>query len=185
MSLFEFMMVLQTIFIGLGLSEVVGGFARTLKAGRVRELCLPHICLLLILLLAFLQLFWESWSLHSIAVWTYPAMLLMLAGPILLYLVSHLVFPEPTDPVHLEDHYFDRARTIYSLALAVVVVTTLFRPLAFGMPLFVIDNASGIPTAIILAAVIVSRSPRVHSFVAPLALLLLFVDTLVISYEMG
>ncbi|MEP5764750.1 MAG: hypothetical protein ABJ308_09150 [Halieaceae bacterium] len=38
MSLFEFQMVLLSIIIGLGLSELLTGFARVLRAGRLAGL---------------------------------------------------------------------------------------------------------------------------------------------------
>ena len=91
MSLFEFLMVLLSIIIGLGISELLTGFARIVRAGRIPELCLAHGALLITLFIVLLQVFWESWALNVLTRWTFGAMLLMLATPVLLYLVTHIV----------------------------------------------------------------------------------------------
>ncbi|MEP5764748.1 MAG: hypothetical protein ABJ308_09140 [Halieaceae bacterium] len=181
MSLFEFQMVLLSIIIGLGLSELLTGFARVLRAGRLADLGLAHWCLFLTLLVVLLQMFWESWGLHRIEVWTFPALLLMLGAPILLYLVAHLVFP--SDPgTNLTAHYFAESRTIYLLLVLTAVESVLFRPLAFDMPLLVVDNLSSLPTVPVLALLAWSSHPRLHQVLLPLCLAVVLVDTLAINY---
>ena len=110
-------------------------------------------------------------------------MLLMLGSPTLLYLIAHIIFPDEIDAT-LEDYYFRRARQIWSLAGMTVIIGTLFRPLAFGLPLWVLDNASAIPLLVICIVLAVTRAPWVHRILVPLVLITVLLDTLVISFSL-
>lgn len=182
MSLFEFLMVLLSIIIGLGISELLTGFARIVRTGRIPDLCLAHAALLLTLFIVLLQVFWESWALNVLTRWTFGAMLLMLAIPVLLYLVTHIVLPD-SDEASLVDYYFSKSKVIYILLTLTATVGPLFRPIAFGSPLFVVDNLSSFPTIVILLLLAWSKNPVLHRILVPLCLLLVVVDTVTISYE--
>lgn len=80
MSLFEFLMILLSLIVGLGLAEILSGIARLLKENGVRGITLMHGAITTTVLIALLQTFWEAWSLRSQEVWSFPAMLLVL-GP--------------------------------------------------------------------------------------------------------
>ncbi len=185
MNLFEFLMILLSIIVGLGLAEILSGFARVLKSNGVHEFSWTHSMVAVIIFFALLQTFWESWGLRSIEEWSFPAMLLMLGSPTLLYMIAHVMFPEHEQTANLEDYYFERARLIWVLASLTVVVGTLFRPLAFDMPLWVIDNASAIPTVAVCAILGVFRARWLHRVLVPIGLLIVLLDTLAISYTIG
>ena len=184
MSLFEFLMILLSIIVGLGISELLAGFARILREGRFRELCLPHALLLLTLVLALLQIFWESWALNSLESWTFPALLLMLGGPALMYLASHVALPGNTDE-SLEEYYYSRAALIYGLLVLTSIVGVLFRPLAFGYPLLVVDNLTSFPTIAVLVLLAWKPLPILHRILVPLCFVAVVFDTLTISYSIG
>jgi hypothetical protein len=182
MDLFEFLMVLLSIIVGLGIAEILTGTARILRDGRLAAFSWAHSFAVLSIFLALLQTFWESWGLRSVEAWTYPAMLLMLGGPVLLYVIANVLFPGSQAYEDLGEYYFARTRLIWSLAVVAVIVGVLFRPLAFGMPLFVRDNLSSGPAllACLLLATISNRT--FHNFLLPLMLLTIILDTVVISY---
>lgn len=185
MNLFEFLMILLSLIIGLGLAEILAGFARFLKSDGAHEFSWTHSAVAAIVFLALLQTFWESWGLRSIEEWSFPAMLLMLASPTFLYLIAHVIFPERDQSASLEDYYYQRARLIWALAGLTVIVSTLFRPLAFDMPLWVIDNATNIPTLAVCLVLGVSGRRWLHRVLVPAVLLIVLLDTLAISYTIG
>jgi len=90
MNLFEFLMILMSLIVGLGLAEILSGVARFLKRGGIRGFSWTHSAITVTVFVALLQTFWESWGLRSIEVWTFPAMLLMLGSPIILFLIAHI-----------------------------------------------------------------------------------------------
>ncbi len=182
MSLFEFLMILLSIIVGLGISELLTGFARILRAGYASDLLLAHWTLFLTMFIVFLQIFWESWSLHILTTWSFPDLLLMLLAPTLFYLVAHMVFPTEL-PQDLGEYYFSKSRIIYLLLIAGALVGTLFRPLAFGTSIFIVDHLATVPILIILGVVAWSRRSSVHNLLLPLCFAIVVIDTLTISYK--
>lgn len=185
MNLLEFLMILLSLIVGLGLTEILSGIARILKADGTSGFSWTHLALAATVFVALLQNFWESWGLSYIAEWSFPAMLFMLASPILLFLISHILFPDAGRPVNLDDYYFERAQLIWILAGLTVVIGTLFRPIAFGMPLWVLDNASAIPTLTVCALLSVARNRTIHRLLVPLVFIFLLFDTLTVSYSIS
>jgi len=185
MNLFEFLMILLSLIVGLGLAEILTGIAGVLKSEGLRGFSWTHGAATLTLFVGLLQTFWESWGLASIETWSFPAMLLMLGSPIFLFLIAHIIFPERESKVSLDDHYFERARLIWGLVGLTVIVGTLFRPLAFGMPLWVPDNLSSIPTIFACAVLSFVNMRTLHRVVVPIILVVVLLDTLAISYSIG
>ena len=185
MNLFEFLMILLSLIVGLGVAEILTGVAGVLKRKGLRGLSWTHGAATLTVFIGLLQTFWESWGLASIELWSFPAMLLMLGSPIFLFLIAHVMFPERESNVSLDDYYFEQARLIWALAGLTVIVGLLFRPLAFGMPLWIVDNLSSVPT--IFACVLLSfvNKRMLHRVVIPIILVVVLLDTLAINYSIA
>ena len=178
-------MILLSLIVGLGLTEILSGIANFLKRHGVHGLKWTHSIFALAIFFGLLQTFWESWGLRSIETWSFSAMLLMLGSPILLYLMAHIIFPESKESENLDDYYLDRARLLWTLAGLTVVVGTLFRPLAFGDPLWVFDNASAIPILVVCSLLSITRSRMIHRVLVPLVLAFILLDTLTFSQWIG
>ena len=185
MNLFEFLMILLSLIVGLGVAEILTGIARVLKREGLRGFSWTHGAATLTLFVGLLQTFWESWGLASIETWSFPAMLLMLGSPIFLFLIAHIMFPERESEVNLDDYYFKRARLIWALVGLTVTVGTLFRPLAFGWPLWIPDNLSAIPTIFACAVLSFVDKRMLHRVLVPIILVVVLLDTLAISYSIG
>jgi hypothetical protein len=182
MSLFEFLMILLSIIVGLGIAEVLNGIGRIMRAGRILEMGWIHTSLALLVFLALLQIFWESWPLQRYDTWTFPAMAMMLTAPICLHLIAHIMFPSVDDPTPLEEHYFKRCRVIWALALIALVINTAYRPIAFGQELAAWDNLSSAVQLVFVPLLMISLNRRLHYFLVPLGAALIALDTLAASY---
>ena len=185
MNLFEFLMILLSLIVGLGIAEILSGLARFLKKNPSREIPWVHGAATLAIFVALLQTFWESWGLRALDVWTFPAMLLMLGSPICLYLMAYILFPEPGEVAELDDYYFERARLLWPLGALTVIVGTLFRPIAFDVPLWVVDNLSGIPVLAVCAILTFTRNRLTHQILVPVVLAFVLWDTLRFSHSIG
>ena len=185
MNLFEFLMILLSLIVGLGMAEILTSIAAVLKREGLRGFSWTHGVVTLTLFIGLLQTFWESWGLASIETWSFPAMVLMLGSPIFLFLIAHVLFPERESKVNLDDYYFERARLIWALVGVTVIVGTLFRPLAFGWPLWIPDNLSSIPTLVACAILSFVNMRMLHRVVVPIILVVVLLDTLAISYSIG
>ena len=185
MNFFEFLMILLSLIVGLGLAAILAGIANHLKRNGIRELGWAHAVITLTVFVALLQQFWEAWGLRFVPEWTFPAVLLLLGSPICLYLIAHVLFPERGETVNLGDYYMEQAPLIWPLAGLAVVVGTSFRTIVFGDPLWVSDNASGL---LVLAACVFlafAKSRMIHNVLVPLVLAAVLLDVLTFSHSIG
>lgn len=178
-------MILLSLIVGLGVAVILSGVARFLKSSGTHKIGWIHGAATLAVFLALLQTFWEGWGLRTIEVWSFPAMLLMLGSPIFLYLMAFILFPEQETVDNLDDYYFERARMLWPLGGLTVIVGTLFRPVAFGFPLWVMDNVSGIPVLVVCAVLTVTSNKVVHRILVPIVLASVLLDTLTFSHSIG
>ena len=185
MNLFEFLMILLSLIVGLGMAEILSGIARFLKRRGDHAIPWIHGTATMAVFIGLLQTFWESWGLRSEETWSFPAMLLMLGSPICLYLMAYVLFPEPNEHDELDEYYLSRAQMIWPLAGLTVIIGTLFRPLAFGDALWDVDNASGIPILLVCAVLAISRHRVVHGILVPIVLASVLLDTLTFSHSIG
>ncbi|QLC22974.1 hypothetical protein HFP51_12730 [Parasphingopyxis sp. CP4] len=181
MTQFQFVMVLLSLIVGLGVTDLLSNVARQLKDRESWKFSWLQSLLVVFVFVALLQQWWESWGLQSIEHWNFGSMLWMLAGPIGLYIAAHLLYPKAAEDVDLETHYFDNSKAFWLIAAAVVVVATLFRPISFGMPLLDFDNLASIVlfgSCMVLGLI---KHPLLHKTLAPLLLTALLLDIFVFN----
>lgn len=176
MTLFEYLMVLVSIVVGLAVAEILTGVARQIRFRHSSTGYWVHSCGVALIFLALLQTWWELWELNLTPEWTFLSLLLMLIAPSGLYLVAHLIFPEPIEGVDIREYYYGPMRSMWWLAVMITVASTLFRPVAFGSELVTWDNATSIFLFAGFVALASSRSTVLHSVLVPTFLVLLLWD---------
>ena len=185
MSLFEFLMVLVSIIIGLGITEVLKGIAQMVRCRQSVTPYWVHSVLVVFVMIALLQQWWEIWDLQRVSDWTFTGLLLMLSGPVGLFLIAHLLFPQPVRDADIREYYYGEMRPVWWLGAATVVLATLFRPIVTGFELFVINNATsfiGLAGFIVLG---LTKNRIVHAILVPLFLATILWDVLALSFEIG
>lgn len=181
MSYFEFIMVMLSIIVGLGVSGLLTKVAEQIKTRKTCKAYWLHHIVALTTFIALLQQWWESWDLQVVDSWTFPMVLMMLAGSIGLFIISHLLFPSILKGADLRKHYYEISNNIWGIAVAVVVVSTLFRPLTFGDNLFDWDNASSAGVLIVLTILLFSKNRKVHEILVPILFAAVVLDILVFN----
>jgi hypothetical protein len=175
MSLFEFLMVLVSIIIGLGIAEVLTGIARLIRCRESIQGFWIHSVAVMAIFFALLQQWWEIWGVRDAPDWTFLGLVMMLGGPVGLFLMAHLLFPEPMQGANMREYYHGAMRPIWWLGVLTVVLATLFRPLIFGLDLFSADNATSLVLFLGFIALATSRRLVVHTILVPVFLLLVVV----------
>ena len=178
MGLFEFLMILISVVIGLGLTEILTGWANLLRARDGIRLYWVHVLFQFGVFLALLQQWWEFWELEGMGEISFLAVLTVLASPILLFLIAHLLFPAQVQGADLEDYYYRQSSLLWTLVIAGTLIGTFLEPLLFGYPVFHPANLSGIPVVAFCIVLAVSKNRRVHSVLVPIILLLVVLDTI-------
>jgi hypothetical protein len=178
MSLFEFLMVLVSIIVGLGVAEILTGIARQIRSRTSSVGYWVHSCAVTLIFFALLQNWWELWGLRDVDEWVFSGLVLMLLTPAGLYLIAHLIFPDPIQGTEIKTYYYGAMRPVWWLAVLVAIASTLFRPLAFGADLIDLDNAAAVLMLVGFITLATSKSVVVHSVLVPAFLLLLLWDVL-------
>jgi hypothetical protein len=181
-ELFGFLMVLISIIIGLGVTEVLSGVARLLRARDTVRFYWIHELFVVGVFLALLQLWWESWDLRALPEVTYLQACVLLLGPILLFLIAYLLFPDPVEGAELRTYYFEQSPYLWGFVVGGTVAGTFLKPMSLHVEVLQPDNLSGlltIPLAILLAR---SKSGKVHAILASAILAILVLDTVLPNY---
>lgn len=185
MNLFEFLMVLLSIIIGLGLAEILRGVARHIRNRDSVSGYWVHSVAVCLVFVALLQQWWEIWGVQSSPDWSFLGLLMMLTGPIGLFLISYLLFPQPVRGADYREYYYGPMRPVWWIAVLTVTLATLFRPIVFGEELFKIDNASSFIGFVGFALLALSRNRIVHAVLVPALFAAILWDILAMSFEIS
>lgn len=185
MSLFEFLMVLVSIIIGLGIATILTGVAQMIRCRGSTERYWVHSVATTAILFALLQQWWEIWDLRVVPEWTFHGLVMMLTGPVGLFLIAHLLFPEPMQGAIVREYYYGAMRPMWWLGALTVVLATLFRPLIFDAILFSPDNATSFAFFFGFITLAISKRPIVHAILVPTFLLLVLLDIFQWSFVIG
>lgn len=185
MSLFEFLMVLVSIIIGLGIAEILTGTARQIRCRASIHGYWVHSVFVIAMFFALLQQWWEVWGLRVVPEWTFHGFVMMLSGPVGLFLIAHLLFPEPMKGANLREYYNGAMRPIWWLGALTVVLATLFRPMIFDFKLLSPDNATSLLFFFGFVALAISRREVLHAILVPVFLLLVLLDIFQWTFVIG
>lgn len=178
MGLFEFLLVLVSVVIGLGLTEILAGVANLLRArDEVRPYWI-HVLFQCGVFFALLQQWWEFWDMEAMGEISFLAVLSILAPPIFLFLIANLIYPTQAKGCDLEEYYYRQAPLLWGLVIAGTLVGTFVQPLVFGDPVFHIANISGIPMLAFCFVLATSKNRRVHSVLGPIIIVMVLLDTI-------
>lgn len=175
MTPFEYLAVLISIVLGLGLAELLSGVQRLAHArGRIRFHWLPLTWSGLVFVI-LVQWWWAAFGFRARAEWNFFSFMLVLLVPVLLYLAAALVLPteDGGDSYDLEAHYFGIHRLFFAVLGAATVLEAV-RALRVPDPQAVALNAAA---TLLLFSLAIVRHRRYHAFGTGVAalLLLLFV----------
>ena len=176
MNAFDYLAVLISIVLGLGIANILSGFASIVRARDRVKAFLPTYIQMGNVFLIHIQMWWSMFGLRDVAHWTFPAFFFTILQPVLLYLMSGFLVPDIPDEgqVDLEAAYF-RESSWFAAALFASVLVSLVRsrltdghwPVAANLFAHAVFAALGVIGFF-------GRSRRVHMVLAP-AVSLVFV----------
>ncbi len=181
MEVFEFVMVLVSIIIGLGMTTLLTGAANLIRARRSIRPYWVHTLLVPLIFLAHAQVWWESWGLNAASAWSFVGLLMMLGSPICLFLIAHLLFPESLTDTDLSEYYFEMAPVIWLIGAGATLIGTSFRPIVFGASIFDVGNLATIPTLLICLVLASTKDRRIHGVLVPSIFGVIWLDTILIT----
>ncbi len=174
MTAFDYLSVLLSIVLGLALTQLLTGTARLIKArDRVRPYS-PPIIWMAVLFVVIVQSWWTMFGLREQSDWTILSFLVVMAHPVILFLMVELLVPEIDlqNEIDLRSAY-ERQAPLFFTAILMLLTASLLRPVVLNgrlaEALDVIMQGAFFASA---AIAIFWRSSLYHRVLAPLTALL-------------
>ncbi|MEO9805817.1 MAG: hypothetical protein ABJF04_21345 [Reichenbachiella sp.] len=128
MDPFEYVIVLISLILGIGIAQLLNGLADMLAQYKKVKFSTAHTIYILIIFLVFIQDWWYSYQYSKqINAWTLPIVMALLSFPIFLYLLARFLFPtgsrsQETDMV---TYFSENWRWLYSFFVSTIVISIL------------------------------------------------------------
>lgn len=180
----EYLSVLVSIIVGLGLSHLLGSVGKLLSRRRRVRVYLPAVASAVMVFLAHVQFWWGSFDFGERIESNFFAFLVFLLTPILLYLIAVLVLPEldqdESGEVSLREHYYEARPWFFGLAALIPLATALRNAGFQGEPFWNQDRPFEAAFLLIALTGLGTASERVHRLL-PFAMLALFTVMVVLT----
>jgi hypothetical protein len=178
MSPFEYVSVLISIILGLGITVLLTGTADIIRNWKHVRMYWPYATWILIIFILHIQEWWSTYSLRSEMQWTLPLFMFVIPYPIVLFILAHLLFPKKWSKkgVDLKQYYFNNYQKYFGAALLLLVISILQNHFLLRLP-FAQQPAQFI-IAFLFLTVLGSRTKResVHASLAVLMIIVLLLS---------
>jgi hypothetical protein len=182
MSPFEYVIVLISIILGLGITTILTGVAELIKHSRATTFFTPYIIWIVLIFVMHIHEWWVSYELKSITVWSLPMFLLIILYPIALYILAHLLFPSDLREKGFDskEFYLDNYRRLFGLTI-ILVVLSVIQNLTFS-GYHIQDQIPQLLVTVALLVILVSGTRKVviHMIVAIFLLTVMLVTFAII-----
>jgi hypothetical protein len=184
MGAFEYLSVLISIILALGMTRVLGGVGEMLQARSARRIYWVHAVWIINLFLYLVIAWWIFYRWRNQQPWTFLLFVFVLVSPTIMYLASLLLFPREGDvdlAVDYKTHYYANHRAFFIL-FALFVPVDIVDSLLKGIPHFLALGPQYFVSSLLyfggLVTAAITRNERYHEFYAVFFLL----QTIVMSF---
>lgn len=127
-SAFEYITILISIILGLGITQVLSSVAEVLHHSHKVKFYWPHTIWVLIILFLHVQEWFIIYELKNYPVWKLPGFLFVILYPITLFLSAKLAFPLSfsDENLDLKTYYFTAFPRIFYLFATCILLSVLF-----------------------------------------------------------
>ena len=170
MELFEYIAVLTSIIIGLGITQLLQGFARLVQHRDQGKVYWVHLSWVMYMFLTTVFWWWWEFRLEKVAEWTFTLYVFVILYAVLIYLLCAFLFPNNFSDYGGPKGYFYSKRAWFFGLLALTNLVDLcdtllkgpeyFASLGFEYPL-----VTGLKT-VLAAAAMFSKNEKYHAAVA-------------------
>lgn len=179
MNHFEYLSVMASIILGLGVSHLVADATRLIQARARVRLYWVSVIWGVNLFLLHLQVWWALFGWRTIVEWNYFSFLLLILPLVVLYATAVMVLPEfdVGEGVDLRAHYYENHHWFFGLSTSVALLLLAQAVLLRDIPLLHPSNYFRVLIALLFAPAAFIKGQWYHALLAPtvLCLLLLFI----------
>jgi hypothetical protein len=126
---FNYLSVLISIVLGLGMAHLLGGVARAISRRATTSFYWPTLAWAFFLFVFIIQVWWVDFALSKQTQWTVAGFASVLLIPSTLYFMAFLILPESSD---MRATFFENRVWFFALLIAVQISGSLQQLLAEG-----------------------------------------------------
>jgi len=183
MTAFEYVIVLISIILGLGITQIMTGLADLVHQWNNVRLYWPHLIWIVLVFVLHIQDWWDTYHLQEFHPWRLPTFLLFSLYPVNLFILARILFPfnPPTGLIDLKQFYFANFRKFFLATMSLNVLAVIQNGIVLGL-----DLNQAVPVAIFLLLGFVAirnyRQERLHQVIA-IALLTTLLISIAINWD--
>jgi hypothetical protein len=174
MSRFEYLSVLVSIVIALGISEIVSCWGRLLRNRARVDFDWLHGFWCAFMIVLMIQFWWGFWEFRVVESWSFPGLLAVVAEVLVLVLAAMALLPntEETGSLDLRAHYFQQSRPFFLLGGVLIAQLVLVDRLVGEQPFIHPENAFRLPGLLVAGVAATYPNERLHVGLAVVATVL-------------
>ena len=133
-SSFEYVTVLISIVLGLGITQILTGIARLIQKRDKLIIYWPHLLWIIFILFLHVQEWWVMYELKMFIPWRLPVFLFVMLYPITLFVMAKLIFPNKLKgkQIDLKKFYYKNFKKFFGLLIFSAI-------LSIGYNLFILN----------------------------------------------
>jgi hypothetical protein len=164
MTRFEYLSVLVSIILALGLAEVTVAWGRLLQDRKSVRFSWLHGFWSVFIWLLMVQFWWGFWNFRRVETWTLGALLLVVVETMILVVCAILLTPVRSASHHtdLRALYFANARPFFLLGALLMLLLGIGDTFVLGGPILYGENAVRLAGAGLALTMALVRAPIVH-----------------------
>jgi hypothetical protein len=180
MTPFEYVSVLLSIILGLGITVLLTGVAEIIRNWKNVTLYWPYLVWIPVVFVLHLQEWWVTYSLRSEMEWTLLHFMFISSYPIVLFVLANLLFPRKWSRrgIDLREYYFANSAKFFGSAFVLSFISFMqnyfLLHYSFADQLFQLVMSVGFLILLLTG----TRSEVIHKLVAAFFIIILAISFL-------
>lgn len=128
MAPFEYVIVLISLILGLGITQLLNGVADMVAQFSKTKFSTAHTIFIVVIFLVFIQDWWYTYQYSKqIDVWSLPIVLSLLSFPIVLFLLARFLFPtgSRSQETDMKAYFEENWRWLYGLFMVTIGISII------------------------------------------------------------
>lgn len=137
-SPFEYVSILISIILGLGITQILSSFSDLLYHYKKVKFYWPHTVWIVFVMFLHIQDWFITYQLKTKMIWNLPEILFILLYPILLYVAAKMLIPSNDDQekFDMKAYYLSHFHIIFILISLTILLSILFNIFFLNMIIF-------------------------------------------------
>lgn len=174
MEMFNYVMVLASVIIGLGIAHLLTGVAGIIQHPKPAEIYWVHLAWVAATFLRAIFWWWFEFQYSTVAQWTFSLYFFVLTYAVLIYLWCALLFPRDlAGYAGYKDYFYSRGKWFFGVGLAAVIADiadTLLKGLDHFLALGALYVGLQAMWVILFLIALRTRNERFHAVFAAVAI---------------